>query len=954
MEKEAAFLVETVKKPGFPDPFAIGLIDDIADLGIANVKDVKIHNVFWLRGNISEKQVRESCVELLCDTVIEQFFIGSLDHDDEFHSFLIGFLPGVTDATGTTAVKGLKELGITGMSEIKTGKRFLIRGNLSSDELDLICDKLLMNKVIQRRMKDSDNPFPVISRMNPRSETIPVRNLDGPALDELSKIRILALNREEMTMLQDYFIKLDRDPTDVELEALAQTWSEHCIHKTLKSDYVVNNGKQVKNLLKSTIIAATKKINHPMCVSVFEDNAGIIRFDDENNICFKVETHNHPSAIEPYGGAGTGIGGVIRDILGCGLGAKPIANTDIFCFADPQTNRRSLPPGTLHPKRIMKGVVAGVRDYGNRMGIPTINGSVNFHPDYVGNPLVYCGTLGIMPSWASFGNAKTNDKVLVIGGATGRDGIHGATFSSLELDEGSEVHSSGAVQIGNPITEKKFTDVMLKCRDRKLFSAVTDCGAGGLSSAVGEMGRELGAKVELNSVPLKYEGLMPWEIWVSEAQERMVFAVPPQNLDEMLKLCREEDVEATVIGEFTGTGKLEITYNDVTVCLLDMDFLHDGCPRSVKNVTVKHERKPFEGNFPKSGFDEILVDILKDPNVASKEWVIRQYDHEVQGGSAVKPLTGKYNDGPSDGAVLRPLKNSKRGIAIAHGINTRYGDIDPYQMAAHSIDEAIRNCLAIGGSISEMAILDNFSWGSVRDPVSLGSLYEACVACYDMATVYGTPFISGKDSLNNEYAHGGKMIQIPHTLLISSIAIVEDVEKTITMDFKRPGNLVYIIGKTKSGLGGSCLSAVAGLKGGEIPSVEPSVNFKNYRNLCNAIANGLVESCHDLSDGGLAVSAAEMAFAGDFGLALDLSRIPADNSVSTAELLFGESPGRFLVEVSPANETNFNRAMNNADISYIGLVQDDNHLRIRGLSGETCLDMDIDDLKTAWKSTLDW
>lgn len=954
MPDDSTFVIEISKKDGFPDPFANGLIDDIRDIGIDAKLKVQINTVFWLKGRISESEVEQAAKELLCDPVVEKFTIGFGETEDGFKSCLVGFLPGVTDPAGASALRGIRELGVDGILNVKTGRHFLISGDLSDIQLNLIRDKLLMNKVIQRTMDTSDDPFPKGSTIKPVSETVPIRQLDGDALDKLSKDRVLALNRDEMTIIQNYYIKINRDPSDVEIETLAQTWSEHCIHKTLTSDYVINGETTVKNLLKSTVFAATSEINHPMCVSVFKDNAGIIKFDDKNNICFKVETHNHPSAIEPYGGAGTGIGGVIRDILGCGLGAKPIANTDIFCFADPETPHDELPKGTLHPKRVMKGVVSGVRDYGNRMGIPTINGSVNFHPSYVGNPLVYCGTVGIMPEWASFGDAEPGDKILVIGGATGRDGIHGATFSSLELDEDSEIHSSGAVQIGNPITEKKFTDVMLKCRDKKLFRAVTDCGAGGLSSAVGEMGELTGAQVELNLVPLKYEGLQPWEIWVSEAQERMVFAVPPENADEMIRLCEEEDVSAIIIGEFTNTKCLKMTYDGKTVCDIEMEFMHNGCPKSTKHVIVKSELKPLEGKVPQDGFEDILCKILAHPDVTSKEWVVRQYDHEVQGQSVVKPFVGICNDGPSDASVIRPLSNSKKGIAISHGLNTRLGEIDAYQMAAHSIDEAVRNAVAVGADPKQMAILDNFAWGNVRTPESLGALYETCRACYDVAIAYRTPFISGKDSLNNEYSHGGEMIQIPHTLLISSIAIVEDVDKTVTMDFKRSGNLVYIIGKTKPGLAGSYLSIIAGLTGGKIPNVDTTSHLRDYLYLHDAINKGLVVSCHDVSDGGIAAALAEMAFAGGYGVAVDLAKMPAQNNPSNVELLFGESPGRLIIEVLPENETVFMRAMQTCSISMIGMVQDDDHLRIRGLKGETCIDADIYKLKNEWQKTFDW
>ena len=954
MPKERSFIVEIGKKPGLPDPFADGLIDDIRDLGIDSVTDIRIHNIYWLNGEIDKSDAEKAAKELLTDIVVERYNIGELKEKGKFKSFLIGFLPGVTDPAGASAVRGIKELGINGIKQVKTGKRFLIAGKIKQKELELIRDKLLMNKVIQREMKDTDNPFPVTRARKVKTKVIPVRELDDKSLMVLSDKRVLSLNLDELHIVQNYFRDLKRDPTDVELETIAQTWSEHCVHKTLRSDYVVDGGV-IKNLLKSTIMAATRKIKHPMCVSVFEDNAGIIKFDKHNNICFKVETHNHPSAIEPYGGAGTGIGGVIRDILGCGLGAKPIANTDIFCFALPDTSFDELPPGTLHPKRIMKGVVAGVRDYGNRMGIPTVNGSVSFHPKYVGNPLVYCGTIGIMPSWASFKEAKPGDKIFVMGGSTGRDGIHGATFSSKELDEASEVHSSGAVQIGNPITEKKFTDVMLKCRDLHLYNAVTDCGAGGFSSAVGEMGKELGAKVELCNAPLKYSGLAPWEIWVSEAQERMVFAVPPQNVDRMMRLCEAEDVQATVLGTFTGDGKLRITYEGKEVADLDMQFLHEGCPTQIKEVIVKKKEKcEYEKSARRRSHLKSLKKILSHPDIASKEWIIRQYDHEVQGQTSLKPLVGKYNDGPSDGAVLAPFRDLKKGIVIAHGINTRLGEYDPYQMAAHAIDEAVRNNVALGGNPSMMALLDNFSWGSVRDPESLGALYEACLACHDVAMAYGMPFISGKDSLNNEYAHGGRMIQIPHTLLVSSISIIDDVEKTVSMDLKKEGNPIYVMGVTKAGLAGSYLGLVTGEKYKKVPLIEPEKHIADYHALYKAISMGLVASCHDVGDGGIAAALAEMCFAADLGARIDIDRVPIMGDVGwESEILFGESTGRFLIEVLKDKESEFLKAVGGEHAVKIGEVQQYSHLSIE-YKRSTLISEGSWELRTIWQKPLGW
>ncbi|MEM0927524.1 MAG: AIR synthase-related protein, partial [Planctomycetota bacterium] len=523
----------------------------------------------------------------------------------------------------------------------------------------------------------------------------------------------------------------------------------------------------------------------------FKDNAGVVTFNDEFHACFKVETHNHPSALEPYGGANTGIGGVIRDPMGTGLGAKPVCNTDVFCFAPPDTPADQLPPGVLHPRRVMKGVVAGVRDYGNRMGIPTVNGAVYFDPRYLGNPLVYAGNVGMIPVGKEEKQVIAGDLIVSIGGRTGRDGIHGATFSSAELTSESESLSGGAVQIGNAITEKMVLDVLIQARDRGLYHAVTDCGAGGFSSAVGEMGEEVGAEVWLEKAPLKYDGLSYTEIWISEAQERMVLAVPRQSWDELRELCESEGVEAAVLGEFTATGELHLLYHGETVGNLSMAFLHGGRPPVIRDAVYEPaEKTPLVVKGSGSDMDdgETLLGILSSLNVASKHWVIRQYDHEVQGGSVIKPLVGPLCDGPGDAAVVRPLLDSNRGLVISCGMNPYYGDFDTYHMAASAIDEAMRNAVAVGADPSRIAILDNFCWGYTDRPETLGSLVRAAIACQDVAVGLGTPFISGKDSLNNEFSYfdteGEKQtISIPASLLISAMGQIEGVVRRINDDF---------------------------------------------------------------------------------------------------------------------------------------------------------------------------
>jgi len=789
-------------------------------------------------------------------------------------------------------------------------------------------------------------------------------DVDDETLEKISKEGMLSLNLAEMKAIQKYFAGIHRDPTDVELETLAQTWSEHCVHKTFRGlvEYKEFDGNTEKieiidNMLRSLLMRVTRELNKDWCLSVFSDNAGIVAFDDKYGVAFKVETHNHPSAIEPYGGAETGIGGVIRDILGVGLGAKPIMNTDVFCFGPHDLPYDKLPKGTLHPRRIFKGVVAGVRDYGNRMGIPTSNGAILFDEQYVGNPLVYCGTLGLIPRDKCKKQVKPGDMILMIGGRVGRDGIHGATFASIELADDSETTSSGAVQIGNAIVEKRVLDTLIQARDKGLYDAITDCGAGGLSSAVGEMGEKTGARVYLEKVPLKYAGLAPWEIWLSEAQERMVLAVPQDKIDEILKIFENEDVEATVIGEFTDNQRLHILYNNTTIADMDMGFIHDGIPKIKKQAIWKRPE------YPEPVFDDpqdltpYLEKILSSPNVASKEWVIRQYDHEVQGGSILKPLQGINNDGPGDACVIRPILNSNRGIIVSNGINPKYGYIDAYYMAASAIDEALRNIISVGGNLASTAILDNFSWGNPDKPDRLGTLVRAIKACYDIAIGYGTPFISGKDSLYNEYmdSNTGESISIPPTLLISAISVIPDITKVISMDAKSPGNLIYIIGKTYNEMGGSHYYHIRGYIGNAVPKVNPAEGKIIMDKLREAISRGLVRACHDCSEGGIGVAAAEMAFAGGCGMELHLKSVPrAEDVVRNDAVVFSESNTRFIAEVPKEKKEEFKQVMAGTPTEVIGEVISSENFRIYGLNGKMIINEDIWKLKEAWQRTFRW
>ncbi len=956
--KNSDWRVEVAIRREFDDPVGRGVLADVQDLGVGSVKDVRVVSVYLISGPIDGRQMERIAARLLSDPVNQVYACrGPIQPPLKGRHAIVQVFrkPGVMDPVEASTKKGIADMGLQADS-VRTGKKYLLYGRPNAEELRLISDKILHNEVIEdaffggRAIPHS----PAAPEYRFERKEVAILGVSDQRLLQISRKWVLSLNLEEMHAIQRHFSELERNPTDAELETIAQTWSEHCVHKTMRG--LINcEGRIIDNLLKSTVMRATSELNRPWCVSVFEDNAGVIRFDKDYNVCFKVETHNHPSAIEPYGGAGTGIGGVIRDPLGTGLGAKPIMNTDVFCFGPPDLPDNKVPPGALHPKRIMKGVVAGVRDYGNRMGIPTANGAVLFDERYTGNPLVYCGNVGLIPRDRCRKRARPGDLVLLVGGRTGRDGIHGVTFASLELTEESEVVSSGAVQIGNAIEEKRMTDTILQARDKGLYTCMNDCGGGGLSSAVGEMGEDLGVEVHLDRVPLKYQGLTYSEIWISEAQERMVLAVPPEKRNSILRVFRSENVEATFIGRFTGDKRLRLYYRKNLVADLDMGFLHKGLPRVTRRATWQKQRF-MEPQLPeKQDYGPALKAILGSWNVCSKEWIIRQYDHEVQGASVLKPLVGVDNDGPGDAAVIAPVLGSRRGLAVSNGINPKYGDIDPYWMAASAIDEAIRQIVAVGGPPDRIAILDNFCWGNTDKPDRLGSLVRAAEACYDIAKAYGTPFISGKDSLNNEFRVGEKSISVPPSLLISAIGIVPDVRKVVSMDAKEPENVVYVVGMTRAEMGGSHYYAVHNYTGNSVPEVKPKEGRAVFEALSRAIGSRLVRACHDCSEGGIAVAAAEMAFAGGLGMDLYTMTVPRTPELQRDDvILFSESNSRFLCEVAQERVEQFESMLSGVACAPLGRVTKEPRLRVRGLRGEMIVDEPIGELKEAWQKPLAW
>ncbi|MDO8885611.1 phosphoribosylformylglycinamidine synthase subunit PurL [Candidatus Oleimmundimicrobium sp.] len=984
--------VEVGFKPGVVDALGGSVKKSIIEDLHISVNSVKTVDVYTIKANLNQEQVNKIASELLTDP-ITQFSSSNGTIAKNFSKIIeVGYKPGVTDNVGRTTVEGIEDLLNVEFKEdesvVHTSRLYLIEGDITDKEAERIATGLLANPIIEHysiwsegnwrdRKKENKKYFMDIKS---RESFIAEVNLDVDD-DELMKISaegVLSLSLDEMRQIRDYFkdskileerkrVGLRDKPTDVELEMLAQTWSEHCKHKIFNAfiDYE-EDGKREKidSLFKTYIKRATEEIDKDWLVSVFADNAGVISFNEDYNLVFKVETHNHPSALDPYGGALTGIVGVNRDPMGTGLGASLIFNTDIFCFGPPDFPYEKLPSKVLHPKRIFKGVRKGVEHGGNKIGIPTVNGTIIFDEAYVYNPLVYCGTGGIMPK-KILGNeshvkiVKPGDLIIMVGGRIGKDGIHGATFSSTKLEETT---SPTAVQIGAPIVQKKMMDALLEARDAGLYNAITDNGAGGLSSSVGEMAEFCnGCVVDLEKTPTKYPGLDPWEIWVSESQERMTLAVPPDKIDDFMEICKKWDVEATVIGEFQPNGKIHVKYKGKTVLYLNMAFVHEGLFQLKLKAIWKQPNFSFPNFSQPNDLAPDLKRILSSLNVCSKEWVIRQYDHEVQGTSVVKPLVGKAEDGPSDAAVLKLLPDKKEGVVVSNGINPKFGEVDTYWMAASVIDEAIRNCVAVGANPSHIAILDNFCWGnpilSDENPdgdFKLAQLVRAAQGCYYAAVGLGVPFISGKDSFHNEYQVGDKTISIPPTLLISAMGVTEDTEKAVTMDAKREGDLVYILGVTRNELGGSHYLMTKNLVGNSVPVLNAEVAKKLYESLNKAIMEGMISSCHDCSEGGLAVAAAETAFAGGLGMDLNLTDVPTENSLRDDEILFSETNSRFIVTVSPNKKADFERILKGNVFAQIGKVRADDNFKVIGKDKKFVINVNIYDLKEVWQKPLRW
>jgi len=974
------------------------------------VEEVRSINGFLIHSELEKTEIAERVNDLFCDPIIENaltdiLFLSSAEHFPNIPSTVItiGFKPGVTDNPGSAAYDGFKTIfsqhehrNVASISTYHTYVFFGLPDGVSTEWLA----STLHNNLIQRAVTAdaaacSNADWPAIDYPEKPPQTLtPPQRMDLEIPDEellsLSESGLLALNLEEMQTIQSHYrdekVRQERTavgiipdaPTDVELECLAQTWSEHCKHKIFASkihhiDSETGEDTIIDSIFKTHIMKPTHDLQKEVdwLLSVFHDNSGVIAWNEDWSVCMKAETHNSPSALDPYGGAMTGIVGVNRDILGTGLGARPIANTDVFCFGPPDWEGE-LPDNLFHPSRVFRGVHAGVRVGGNESGIPTVNGAIVFDDRYIGKPLVYCGTIGIMPRKLPDGresHIKTptaGDIVYMVGGRVGYDGIHGATFSSLELTEESP---SSAVQIGDPITQKKMVDMVLEARDAGLISCITDNGAGGLSSSIGEMATYTdGCEIDLAKVPLKQAGLSAWEILVSESQERMTISVKPEDCAAFDAMAQLHEVEATPVATFTNTGMFHVKYGEDTVAYLSIDFLHDGVPQ-LQLESEWHTPTP-ELFTPESiplseqaGHSPLLLRMLARPNIASKETWVRQYDHEVIAQTVIKPFVGVERDGPGDAGVIAPIHGDPRGLVISCGIAPRYSDLDAGAMAAASIDEAVRNAVCAGINVDKMAGLDNFCWPdsieSVKTPdgkFKLAQLVRANRELERVCRAYKLPCVSGKDSMKNDYGTGEKKISIPPTLLYSVFGDQPDVRFTATSDFKNAGEKVYLVGVSKEELGASEIAFMlrdsgeaAGI-GGQVPLLpNPEINITTYRALSTAIQAGLIRTAHDCSEGGVAVAAAEMCIGGRVGADID---IDGTGDASVWSRLWGESLGRFLVGVQPEDEADFIEWMAGHPITMLGTVTDSENLTVSD-GYDVLIDVDTAAMVEAWQHTLD-
>ncbi len=981
-------------KPELIDAEGMGVSRKASAYFGLNVTGIRVIRVLTIDADLNRDQLEMIRTEVFTNPVTEvSSFLPLADNFDWI--IWVGLRPGVRDPAGSTAVEAIEDLlGIrfSQNESVYTSKIHEIRGDLKGDDVETVAREILANDIIQQwKIFNRDewdakggigiNIPRVALNKEPQVRTFSVESDDE--LRRLSTERNLALHESDIPVIRRYFLQrgvlLKRKavgldlPTDVELEYISQARSDHCNHNTFRGlfryhDIATHSKETVDSLFRKCIERPTLEIKKKKdwVISVLWDNAGVGRFDENHYYVITGETHNSPSNIEAYGGAITGIVGIYRDPLGTGKGSKLVLGTYGFCVG-PRDYAGELKPH-LHPRRLLDGVIEGVRDGGNKSGIPTPFGQVLFDESYMGKCLVFVTALGIMP--ATIGSTSSHlkethpgDLIVMCGGRVGKDGIHGVTAASETY---SETTPAGHVQIGDPYTQKKMHDFLLEARDEGLVEFITDNGGGGLSSSVGESARwSNGCHVCLEKVPLKYEGLDPWEIWVSESQERMTVAVRPEKIKRFMGLSARHAVESTVIGEYTNSGYLHITYDNETCAYVHMDLLRSSFPQWEFDAewippASRGLREPVW--VEPEGQGSLLKAMLKRPNICTKNWIQRQYDHEVQGGSAIKPLVGKDHDMVSDAAVVRPVLGSLRGIAITQAINPFYSLIDTYHMTAVTIDEAVRRLVAVGGDPARIGGVDNFCWPTIiYDPVKnrdgkykAAQLVRACWALRDYALSFEIPLLSGKDSMytDGEVKRSSGMTQkisgLP-TLQFTATTVLEDVGKCVTMDVKVPGDLVYIVGITGDELGASEYYQMMGWIGLNVPRIDVEKVIPLYHGLYRAIKNGLVSSCHAVGRGGLGVHLALSAMGGNLGMDIDLGSVPAKERLSNTRLLYSESAGRFIVTIDPKEKAAFEDAMHRLEYACVGKVTDTGKFQVSGIDANIIINERIDDLKHAWK-----
>ncbi len=973
-------------RPDLVDPLAREVRAKLSRWLDLTAAHVWTRRVYHLDLDLNEREAKQVLAALV-DPVAEVGALGCLPDPkvggEDPWVVTVGFLPGVTDSVARSVQRVVDDcLGRTTRGRVYTSRQTLLWG-LDRDEVERAADGLLYNRLIERvqierppRALDLSVPRAGVAEVPPVT-TVPLRTASDDELERISREGMLALSLHEMRTIAGYFRDLGRDPTDAELECLAQTWSEHCKHKIFAAaiDYTDPDGARTRidSLFQTYVRGATEAVararreagvdpkGEPFLVSVFHDNAGVVRFTTRDHLVYKVETHNSPSALDPYGGALTGIVGVNRDSFGTGVGADLLANVWGYCFGPPDWSE-PLPPGLMAPRRIRDGVHQGVIDGGNESGIPYLRGWELFDPRFLGKPLVFCGTVAAMPVTRAGHpthekRTAIGDKVVMVGGRIGKDGIHGATFSSVELDENSPLR---AVQLGDPLTQKMMFDALSEACDLGLYSGITDNGAGGLSSSVGEMAELTGgARIDLARAPLKYPGLAPWEILVSEAQERMTLSVPPEHVDAFLELCARREVEATVLGEFTDSGRFEVTHGEQRVVDLPLDFLHDGVPQL--ELVARWEPPPPAAVEPQAAarfsddarVGQDLLALLARPGIASHEHYGRRYDHEVKGLSVVKPFVGRWQDVPATATVMRVRHGRPEGVVLGEGVHPFYSDHDTLAMAHACVDEGVRRVLCAGARYDRLAALDNFCWPDPIEsdktpdgPHKLAQLVRCCQGLDQACRAFGVPLISGKDSMKNDANLGGVKISIPPTLLLSVMGQMEDVSRALTLQPLAPGAVLVLLGPTRDERGGSAHARLHGVPGGDVPCTDLAAAAERYQAFVRVRDAGYVQAAHALGRGGLAVALAHMTLAGELGLDVDLA--PMD--LAPAPALFSESTGRILACVSPEAADDLCASGHGLRLGVVAPARDGaGWLRVRR-GAASCFELGSDRLRRAFQT----